>query len=212
VVIEIQLPVNALTQHQTSLSVLIERAASGDTQAFEQIMILTQQRVMAMTWRMLGNDADARDAAQEVYLRVYKHLGRFRQDQDLFAWLYRITVNVCRDFSRKRQNHGKRFLPMGGSAEVEALSLAVDEIGAEEVLLQAQRRQLITRAMATLPHKERMSLILRDLEGLPTDEVARIMKSSPATVRSQISSARKKIRIYCEKYLKERSGKNSHEL
>jgi len=202
VVIEIQLPVNALTQHQTSLSVLIERAASGDTQAFEQIMILTQQRVMAMTWRMLGNDADARDAAQEVYLRVYKHLGRFRQDQDLFAWLYRITVNVCRDFSRKRHNHGERFMPMGGSAEVEALSVAVDEIGAEDALLQAQRRQLITRAIATLPHKERMSLILRDLEGLATDEVARIMKSSPTTVRSQISSARKKIRIYCEQCLK----------
>ena len=82
--IEILLPVNALTQTQTSLTLLIERAASGDTAAFEQIMIHSQQRVMAMTWRMLGNEADARDASQEVFLRVYKHLGRFKQDQDFF--------------------------------------------------------------------------------------------------------------------------------
>ena len=74
--VEILLPVNALTQTQTSLTRLIERAASGDTAAFEQLMIHSQQRVMAMTWRMLGNEADARDASQEVFLRVYKYLAQ----------------------------------------------------------------------------------------------------------------------------------------
>jgi sigma-70-like protein len=72
--VEIQLPVNALTQNQSSLTHLIEHAAAGDTAAFDQIMIHSQQRVMAMTWRMLGNEADARDASQEVFLRVYKYL------------------------------------------------------------------------------------------------------------------------------------------
>src|SRR5437773_12305174 len=205
--VEIQLSVNALTQTQTSLSLLIERAASGDTAAFEQLMIHSQQRVMAMTWRMLGNEADARDASQEVFLRVYKYLGRFKQNQDFFAWLYRITVNVCRDFAKKRQHHSDRFTPLAADDDEGALAVTTELADADEALIHTQQRQLITRAMATLPEKERASIVLRDVEGLPTDEVARIMNSSPTTVRSQISSARKKIKIYCEQYLrrKERS-------
>jgi len=204
--VEILLPVNALTQTQTSLTRLIERAAAGDTAAFEQIMIHSQQRVMAMTWRMLGNEADARDASQEVFLRVYKYLGRFKQDQDFFAWLYTITVNVCRDIAKKRQHHSDRFTSLAAGADEGALAVPDGREGAEEALLHTQRRELIARAMATLPDKERASIVLRDVEGLSTDEVARIMKSSSTTVRSQISSARKKIKIYCDQYLRRRSG------
>lgn len=202
--VEILLPVNALTQTQTSLTLLIERAASGDTTAFEQIMIHSQQRVMAMTWRMLGNEADARDASQEVFLRVYKYLGRFKQDQDFFAWLYTITVNVCRDLAKKRQHHGDRFISLAAGADEGALAVPAGQEDAEEALIHTQQRELIARAMATLPDKERASIVLHDVEGLSTDEVARILKSSSTTVRSQISSARKKIKIYCEQYLSRR--------
>jgi len=202
--VEILLPVNALTQTQTSLTRFIERAVAGDSAAFEQIMIHSQQRVMAMTWRMLGNEADARDASQEVFLRVYKYLGRYKQDQDFFAWLYAITVNVSRDFAKKRQHHSDRFVSLGAGDDEEAFAVPAPEIDVEGARLHAQQRELIAKAMATLPHKERASIVLRDVEGLTTDEVARIMKSSATTVRSQISSARKKIRIYCEQYLKER--------
>jgi RNA polymerase sigma-70 factor (ECF subfamily) len=199
---EILLPRNALTQTQTSLTLLIERAASGDTAAFEQIMIHSQQRVMAMTWRMLGNEADARDASQEVFLRVYKYLGRFKQDQDFFAWLYTITVNVCRDILKKRQHHSERFMSLAEGAGEGAFAVPVDQKDAENTLMQTQQRELIARAMATLPVKERASILLRDVEGLSTVEVAHILKSSSTTVRSQISSARKKIRIYCAQYLR----------
>jgi RNA polymerase sigma-70 factor (ECF subfamily) len=195
--VEIQLPVNALTRNQTSLALQIERAAAGDTAAFEQIMIHSQQRVMAMTWRMLGNEADARDASQEIFLRVYKYLGRFKQDQDFFAWLYGITMNVCRDSLRKRQHQTETFTSLSVDDNEEAQAVQSEHNDAVEVLIHAQRRELITRAMATLPYKERASIVLRDVEGLSTEEVARIMKSSATTVRSQISSARKKIRDYC---------------
>ena len=205
---EIQLPVNALTQNQTSLTRLIERAASGDTAAFEQIMIHSQQRVMAMTWRMLGNEADARDASQEVFLRVYKYLARFKQDQDFFAWLYQITVNVCRDNAKKRQHHSDRFDSLEARGAEAAFAVVAEQEDAEEALTRTQQRELIAKAMATLPDKERASIVLRDLEGLTTDEVARILKSSSTTVRSQISSARKKIKVYCEHYLR-RKGRNT---
>ena len=197
--LEIPLPVNALTPDQTSLALLIERAAAGDTAAFERIMIHSQQRVMAMTWRMLGNEADARDASQEVFLRVYKYLKRFRQDQDFFAWLYGITVNVCRDSLKKRQNHSNRFVPLGEGA---AFEVSAEHADAESIVAQAQQRELIVKALDALSFKERTSIVLRDMEGFSTEEVARIMKSSATTVRSQISSARKKIRSYCQQQLR----------
>ena len=179
--VEILLPVNALTQTQTSLTLLIERAAAGDTAAFEQIMIHSQERVMAMTWRMLGNEADARDASQEVFLRVYKYLGRFKQDQDFFGWLYGITVNVCRDIAKKRQHHSDRFPSFDAGADERTYAVPAEQEDAEEAFMHAQQRELIARAMATLPDKERASIVLRDIEGLTTDEVARILKSSSTT-------------------------------
>jgi RNA polymerase sigma-70 factor, ECF subfamily len=204
--LEMPLLINAPQDDRTALTPLIDSAARGDTTAFEQIMVHSEQRVMAMTWRMLGNEADARDAAQEVFLRVYKYLGRFRRDQDFFAWLYGITMNVCRDFLKKRQTDNARFVAFGDDPNTSALEIATEEADAESIAVRSQQRELIAKAIATLPFKERASIVLRDVEGLSTEEVAKIMKSSATTVRSQISSARKKIRMYCQQYLREFSG------
>jgi RNA polymerase sigma-70 factor (ECF subfamily) len=193
------LPVKVLGANQTWLALLIERAVSGDTVAFEQIMIHSQHKVMALSWRMLGNEADARDASQEVFLKLYKYLRSFKQDQDFFAWVYQITVNVCRDIAKQRQHHTDRFASLETTATA---GLAAEQEGADEALLAAQQRELIAGAMATLPAKERAAILLRDIEGLSTNEVAHILKSSSSTVRSQISSARRKIKFHCEQYLR----------
>jgi RNA polymerase sigma-70 factor (ECF subfamily) len=203
---EMPLLMNAPQDDRTALTPLIESAARGDTTAFEQIMIHSEQRVMAMAWRMLGNEADARDAAQEVFLRVYKYLGRFRRDQDFFAWLYGITMNVCRDFLKKRQLDNARFVAFGDEQNESTFEIATKEADAESIAVRSQQRELIAKAIAALPFKERASIVLRDVEGLSTEEVAQIMKSSATTVRSQISSARKKIRIYCQQHLRGFAG------
>ena len=196
--IEMTLPEDVLTQNKSALTYLIERATAGDHTAFEQIMIHSQQRVMAMSWRMLGNEADARDASQEVFLRIYKYLKRYDQNQDFFAWVYRITVNVCRDLLKQRD---RRTVPMESEVNETVLEIAATQDDAEQTLLATQRRELIARAIATLPEKERASIILRDVEGFSTEDVAEILQSSATTVRSQISSARKKIRDYCRRAL-----------
>lgn len=204
--LEMPLLINAPQDDRTALTPLIDSAARGDKTAFEQIMVHSEQRVMAMTWRMLGNEADARDAAQEVFLRVYKYLGRFRRDQDFFAWLYGITMNVCRDFLKKRQTDTARFVSFGDEVNKSAFEIATEEADAESLAVRSQQRELIAKAIAALPFKERASIVLRDVEGLSTEEVAEIMKSSATTVRSQISSARKKIRTYCQQHLRGFSG------
>jgi len=135
-----------------------------------------------------------------VFLRVYKYLRRFKQDQDFFAWLYRITINVCRDILKKRRQQTEPILSIAADADEGALAIPVEQDDAEQTLLQSQRRELIARAIGTLPYKERAAIVLRDVEGLSTEEVARILKSSATTVRSQISSARRKLRDYCSRH------------
>ncbi|HXS01256.1 MAG TPA: RNA polymerase sigma factor [Pyrinomonadaceae bacterium] len=208
---EKRLPENISTQIPESLARLIERAAAGDMVAFEEIMKHSEKRVMRMTWRMLGNEADARDAAQEVFLRVYKYLGRFKQDQPFFAWVYQITLNVCRDIARKRQQYNTQFISLDNGNEAASV-ISDTQADAEETLIRVQERELMLRAIATLPERERAAILLRDIEGFSTDEVAHIMRSSATTVRSQISSARQKIRVYCGRYLKKREERRCDEL
>ncbi len=181
---------------------IIVRAQAGDRAAFDQLMIQHQRRVVAVAWRLLGSQDEARDAAQEAFLRVYKHLHKFDLSQDFSGWLYRIVVNVCRDLQRKRGRYGS------ASLEEEFASGNLPEPASREdgeaAVLAAQERAIVQRALATLSAKERAAIVLRDLEGLPTEEVARLLGSSPPTVRSQVSTARVKIKAFRERWL---SGK-----
>jgi RNA polymerase sigma-70 factor (ECF subfamily) len=177
-------------------ALLISRAQAGDALAFERMMLATEQRVVSIAWRMLGNSDDARDATQEVYLRVFKYLTRFRAGEDFRGWLYRITINVCHDFARKKR--------LTRAAEFGELDLARDDTASpgadpEGLALQAQQLELVRRALQSLPTRERAALVLRDLEGFSTEEVAHALGSRPVTVRSQVSSARAKIKSYCDK-------------
>jgi RNA polymerase sigma-70 factor (ECF subfamily) len=176
------------TEITSALAALVEKAREGDGRAFDRLMLETQERVLGLAWRLLGTREDARDAAQEVYLRVFRHLGRFRAGHDFQGWLYRITVNVCRDAARRR-----RRAPVGNGDNPDPGQAAV----AEEALLGAERWRRLLEALASLPAKERAALVLRDLEGLTSEQVARALGSRPATVRGQIASARVKIRRLC---------------
>jgi RNA polymerase sigma-70 factor (ECF subfamily) len=150
---------------------------------------------------MLGSREDARDATQEAFLRAYKYLGRFDESQSFAAWLYKIVINVCRDISRKRGAPGRvtSFEEERDLGNLEYLASG-DDVEASAIVSQQQR--LVALALETLPAKERAAIVLRDLEGLSTREVARILGSSQATVRAQICSARLKIRQFHEKVLR----------
>ena len=182
-------------------ALLVAHARAGDAAAFERIMLDTERKVVATAWRMLGNREDARDAAQEVYLRVYKYLDRFKPEQDFNGWLYRITINVCRDAARKRgTTSGGEFFAARTDERAATESISPD-MNAEENAIRAQQRSILMSALGTLPEKERAAIVLRDLEGLTTEEVARVLRSRPVTVRSQISSARTKLKIHCARLL-----------
>ena len=192
-----------------ALSALAARARAGDAAAFERLMACTQHKVAATAWRLLGSREDARDATQESYLRAYKYLKSYRPAQDFHGWLYRITVNVCRDMLRARRGAGAPPQATRADAAFDELEEATEWShaqggDAERAALLAQQRVIVRRALAALPEKERTAVVLRDLEGLATEEVARLMNTRPATVRSQISTARVKLKVFCDQILRER--------
>ncbi|MFN7947833.1 MAG: sigma-70 family RNA polymerase sigma factor [Blastocatellia bacterium] len=182
------------------LSTLVTRARNGEAEAFEEIIVRFERQVLGIAHRMLGNTDDARDAAQEVFLRLHKYLHRFDEARELAPWLYRVTVNVCRDIGRNRR------AGVTVSFEQQQAQGALDHLASyhdiESEIRAAQERQIIAAALATLSEKERAAIVLRDIEGLETSEVARILESSESTVRSQISMARVKIKKYRDRVLR----------
>ncbi len=178
---------------------LIARARSGDTAAFDQIIINHQHKIILLAWRMLGNQDDALDAAQETFLRVYKHLHKFDLTQDFSGWLYRIAVNVCRDIGRKRRGNHISF---EAGIAAGTLSEPISPHNTETFVQLSQQQALVMRALATLSRKERAAIVLRDIEGFSTEEVARVLGSSATTVRSQICSARVKLKAFRDRMLK----------
>jgi RNA polymerase sigma-70 factor, ECF subfamily len=174
---------------------ILAAARAGDLAAFEQMIRQYERLVLVTSMRMLGNVADAQDASQEVFLRLYRNLGKVESHAAFSSWLYRVTVNVCHDMRRRRP----------ALAPLEDAELARDEeADPQQATVEAERRRALDLGLKHLPEKERAALVLRDLEGLPTEEVARVLGSSPATVRSQIAKARIKMRGFLEGYFRRR--------
>jgi RNA polymerase sigma-70 factor (ECF subfamily) len=184
-------------ERSSDLAVLLSRAASGDAEAFEQVVVRHERRVLTLSWRLLGTIEDAQDAAQEVFLRTFKYLHRFDVHKPFEPWIVRMTVNVCRDLGRQRQQRGAVLVNAGDdfdrAEQQDTRSDPHTELHSE------QQRQMLRRALGDLPEKERTAFVLRDIEGMTTAETAEALGSSEATIRSQISSARLKIRKFVER-------------
>ena len=184
---------------------LIERVRAREAGAFDDLMLHYQRKVYGVACKVLGNVEDAKDATQETFLRVFKYFRSYDSKEDFDGWLYRIVVNVCMDLARKR--HGPPTM-LSYESEQESIGtrsgLGSDDVEAAAIL--AEEQSLVERALATLPTRERAAIVLRDIEQLSTQEVARILGSTQSTVRAQISSARTKIKAYCDRLQMRRRG------
>src|SRR3954471_19718053 len=154
-----------LDRQSREWALILERAATGDVSAFEQVMLRTERLGMGTARRMLGNPADAEEAAQEVFLRVYKYLHRFDRTKPFEPWLYRLTINVCNDIASRRPRPGEE-IPAEEHEPAAHSADPLDSLHADE------QRRLIQSALSSLPEKQRAAVVLRDLQGLSTAEVA----------------------------------------
>ena len=169
---------------------LVVRARSGDLAAFEQLMVRFEKPVLATALRLTGRFDQAQDATQEAFLRLHRNLASLVPGQDPGPWLYRVLENVCRDMARNRRS--SRLFPMDVKAE-RTPSAGPDP---ERALSLRERERLLNAGLQKLSEHERAAIVLRELHGYSTGDVAGMLGSSEATVRSQICTARLKLRKF----------------
>ena len=178
----------------SQLDSLVLRVRDGETMAFDKIMNETQGRVLGLAYKLLGDKELAKDASQEAFLRAYKSLDTFRLGESFTAWIGRIVANVCFDQMKKR-----------GFVEPSPQLLesipSPDSFEAEDAVLRHQRMELVQKALAALSPAERSALVLRDIEGLSTFDTAQTLGLKEGTIRANISQARRKLKVFCQKLL-----------
>jgi RNA polymerase sigma-70 factor (ECF subfamily) len=179
-------------------SLLLARAKSGDLDAFEQLMRLYERRVFGLALRLTDCVEDARDVTQETFLRMHRNLSHVSAERSLGPWLLAVAANASRDLGRVRKRSPLVAMDVGTTRE------ARDPRADPEIAASGREQERHLRAgLMTLPEKDLAALLLREMEGLSSVEVAGILGSSPVRVRSQISTARVKLRKFLARGRKE---------
>lgn len=171
---------------QTEEAVLIERSREGDQDAFRQLVERYQVAVHNLAYRMLGDPNDAEDAAQEIFMRIYRQLGRYDPSRKFSTWTLAIATNYCIDQLRRRRMQLvplENIIPWARSREV----------GPEGEAITQEARDDVQRLIMRLPEKYRAPLVLRYFEELSCAEIAEVLGMPEGTVKTQIHRARKSL-------------------
>lgn len=170
---------------------LIRAAAGGDRRAFEELVTRKRERVVRTAYQITGNLEDARDVAQIVFSRLWQALGRFDVRRRFDTWLYRITVNASIDLLREGSGRAAAAAPR---PEEPTREPADPSMPADRAYLLGELRRVFQRHAARLAPRQRAAFVLREIEGLDTDEVARVLEVTPSTVRNHVLQARRILR------------------
>jgi RNA polymerase sigma-70 factor (ECF subfamily) len=177
---------------------LVRLAQEGSPAAFEELVTKYQSKVFSMALSFSRNREAADDLAQEVFLKAYLALPRFHGKSEFGTWLYRISINHVKDYLRKKGRAKEVSLE-----DVGEISFS-DKEQTEKAELERDteaRRGLVRKFVQSLPEKYRIILTLRDIQGLPYDEIAQVLQLSPGTVDSRLHRARRILRGKLAPYL-----------
>lgn len=185
---------------------LVRRVRSGDVGAFESLFNLYQKRVYSITLSMLGDENEAADATQEVFVKAYQGIGRLSSDAAFVTWLKTMTVNLCRDLLRRRTR--VRFDSLDAPVETDDGSQLATEIAdwsgnPEKLLDEKQTREIVARAIGSLSPDYREVVTLFYVDGADVAEIARIVGSPVGTVKSRLSRARVELKRKLEHLVKD---------
>jgi RNA polymerase sigma factor (sigma-70 family) len=183
---------------------LVARARAGDLDAYDELMRRHQERVYQVIYHMTSHHEDARDLTQETFIAAFQALPRFRGNAAFGTWLYRIAVNKTLNYLQKKrpENSGLSLNELDWNAEhdPDLVALISEKTPRREVSLTELRLKL-NEAMQKLSEKHRLVVVLHDVQGLPHEEIAKIMECSVGTVRSRLFYARQQLQAYLSDYL-----------
>lgn len=178
---------------------LIRRLRERDEKAFREVVETYGDRVFNLTYRMIGNRAEAEDLAQEVFISVFKHIDSFRGDAKLSTWLYRIAANHCKNrikyLSRRHDRSRSEYDETIGHQGVESGLTAPSQSPRPDVHLEGmQLERIMQECMAELDEDHRILIVLRDIEELSYEEICGVTNLPEGTVKSRLHRARAALR------------------
>jgi RNA polymerase sigma-70 factor, ECF subfamily len=164
---------------------LVARSMGGDLDSFNQLVLRWERPIYALAYRVIGREEDARDVAQETFLRAFRALSGFKGQAKFSSWLYRITLNLCRDWIRR-----ERRAPMAQAPEgVDLIELASEAEPTESIEDLVSRREIgrvVAKVMATLPEEQRTAIVLKEYHGLTFQEIADLLDCPLSTVKTRL--------------------------
>lgn len=189
---------------------LIRRLKERDEDAFREMVRDYHRRVYTLVFRMLGNREEAEDLSQEVFVTVFKSIDSFREESKFSTWLYRVTVNTCKNrykFLSRRNFHNAK--PLDDISERDAagrdggpvMALQAQVSRPDQMVEGLQMEAAIQKELAALPEDQRTLIVLRDIQGLAYDEIARIEGLKAGTVKSRLHRARMALKNRMKKYM-----------
>src|SRR6188768_2520361 len=164
---------------------LVARSTGGDLDAFNQLVVRWERPIFALAYRVIGREEDARDVCQETFLRAFRALGGFKGEAKFSSWLYRITLNLCRDWIRRERRTPLAQAPEGIDL-VELAGEATPHETIEELVGRKELGRAVSRAMAVLPEDQRTAIILKEYHGLTFQEIAELLDCPLSTVKTRL--------------------------
>ena len=164
---------------------LVARSKTGDIDSFNQLVKRWERPIFALAYRTLGREEDARDVTQETFLRAFRALSGFKGDAKFSSWLYRIALNLCRDWMRKERRTPLVAVPEGVDVEQMAAERGPVET-VEDLAARAELHREVAKAMELLPAEQRQAIILKEYHGLTFQEIADLMKCPLSTVKTRV--------------------------
>jgi RNA polymerase sigma-70 factor, ECF subfamily len=190
---------------EQSESALVTAAKAGDYDAFEQLVNRYEHKIYRLGLNITGNPEDAEDVLQEAFLKAFENLPRFREDSRFYTWIVRIAVNQALMKLRKRRSDKSVSLddPIEESGEVIPRDFADWKPNPEQLMGRSETREILERAVQALPPSFRTVFMLRDVEGLSTEETADVLGLTISAVKARLFRARLRLREELSKFFKE---------
>lgn len=180
----------------------MQRIAQGDMHAFEQLIEAHQARVVGTVAKILGDETDAEDIAQQVFIRIWKSAARYQPTAKFTTWLFKITRNLVFNELRRRKRHPAQ--PLEHEQEEHHFQAAdTSSMAPDASMLDAELQQAIQAAIDSLPETQRLAIVLRRYEDMPYEEIGEVLSLSVPAVKSVLFRARAELKEKLRKYLQE---------